>query len=408
MTRFGPILLGLALVAGAAPSFALLDKTAAWREEVILRSGEALVVDRTVAFGPDAFFRPGRGGISRLTLSFAWKGRKVSWRNEDPTLGSGVPLALDIAEGVPVLVLPVLGARACDAHGYPQDGLSALRWEGGKWVRANVKSLPSGIRVNLLQNVWSFAHEPPAKGLLVNARWKQQAEAGITGNQKQGYVVGERELSEHSCARIRPPPDPALDAATAEVLRAEQRAGTVLAQRTAFTTTAETVSAADLRQNLGTWRAVSWIAESCRDVVAEAESRNIHTVTPTSTSSHLSGYLVKLKPEGRIAFRDAVMTIGNIACGDSIILVVRRNAGDRVLVDRFDRSGRVIDATWVQLPGAAEAAAGPNAWAPIWNVSIQGGARLTIVLADYAYAGTMNEGGTLRRKAVYEARLPAI
>ena len=88
--------------------------------------------------------------------------------------------------------------------------------------------------------------------------------------------------------------------------------------------------------------------------------------------------------------------------------MVRRNAAERVLVDRFDRSGRVIDATWVQLPGAAEVSPNPGSWPPIWSVSIEGGSRLAIVLADYAYTRTMSEGGTLRRKAVYEVRLPAI
>jgi len=40
----------------------------------------------------------------------------------------------------------------------------------------------------------------------------------------------------------------------------------------------------------------------------------------------------------------------------------------------------------------------------IWNVSVQG-SQLTLTMADYAHPKWEQDGGTLRRKAVYEARL---
>jgi hypothetical protein len=86
-------------------------------------------------------------------------------------------------------------------------------------------------------------------------------------------------------------------------------------------------------------------------------------------------------------------------------VVFRHGVAERVLVTRFERSGKLVDASWVKLPGAAEVSSNPKAPPTIWNVRLSG-PQLTLTLADYAFDRYTTQGGILRRKAVYEARLP--
>jgi hypothetical protein len=333
------------------------------------------------------------------SLSFHWQGRRIRWTAEK-ALPNVLPFALDVVNGAPVVVMPIQGMRACHEFGYPHEGLAAWRHEGGKWARIGLKSLPPDLAVNLLQD-YSYR---PERGT-VTVEWKQQFDSRGKRGRASTVVEAARTEGEASCKRLRPAPDPALDEATRQVRQAEQAAKAVVAERIAFTATPETASAAELRASMGTWQEVSWVAESCRGIVQAVEPRRSYEIGPTSMRSQLSGYLVKLGADARLAFQDSQLTIGNIACDDRTVVVIRRNAGDRVLVDRFDHAGRLIDATWVQLPNAGEVVSDPNSWAPVWRVEVAG-SNLRITLADYAYTRTMTEGGTLRRKAVYEATLP--
>jgi len=392
------------LVAGANPIF---DRTTEWREQVALRTGEAIVVERSLTFGPDEWFRPGRGILRKQSASFRWQGRSVSWSTEEAAFFSVLPITLDIVDGAPVIVLPIRGWRACQAYDYPLESLAAFRERDGKWTPVGLKTLPPDLRVNLLQN---YSFRPEGSGV-VSVRQKQELDRIRYGDTPNGATLQEVSVAfgkhDSACRRMRPTPDPVLDAALLESVAAEKAATRVVADLTSSSTAPEVVSAADVRANMGQWHQVAWITDSCRDAVLRAEPQYHYDITPGSMRSNLVGYVIHLVPESpqaRIGLTDSHLALSSIACDERTIVVVRRDSGERVLLDRFDRAGKPIDATWVEMPRAAEFSRDGKLWAPVWNVSVSG-PKVAITLADYDYPQTMNLGGMLRKKAVYEVRL---
>lgn len=405
-------LLLLHMLSFAPPAAAVLglgEKSVAWREEVTLRSGAPLLVDRSVTFGPDEWFRAGRGPMKQQTMSFKHAGRTIKWENLQGY--AEVPAILDIVESAPVIVVAIGGWNNCLRYDFPRDGLVAWREERGKWARLDTAKLPPDLRVNLFASFTDLMRQPPAKGIVVNAAWKEQTGFRRESEGNDLATLSKRSAGgEQACAKLRPAPDPGLDAALRRVADAEKAAPIVIAARTALSTTTEQVSAAEVRATLGHWVTPAWVPEGCASMVKKVEARYSHTGDARTSRSELSGYMIELSAPGggadvRVIVPGSQPQLARLACADGTLLVVRRASADKLLVDRFDAAGAIVDATWVGLPRAAEAAIEPNTWPTLWTLDIAG-SELTVVLADYVYTRAMGQAGTLRRKATYTVALP--
>jgi hypothetical protein len=354
-----------------------------WREEVRLRTGETVMVDRSVGSGSP-------------TLSFKWKGRTIKSGDDLP----GLPHVIDIYDGVPVLVVPINGSEQCIKYGYPEDSLVAWRYEGGKWVR--MAAAPENVLVNLRKD-WP---ERDDDNEVVTIAWKQKNQGRNAGGPYGLPLAAYTAKFSEGCARL--PDAPARKAQTAvlarPVVRAEDAAAVVLAERVSFATAPEEVSGRDAMVNMGEWidNVPVWRTRRCANlfagfrVVNRQYPGNQHPATEVSLLLHAKVADPRIVVQGKPDY---------VFCDDRTIVVLRRGVAERMLVTRFDPKGTLIDAYRVQLPGLAELSAGAKEPPKIWNVSVEG-AQLTLTMADYAYKNWETDGGTLRRKAVYEARLP--
>lgn len=367
-----------------------------WKEEVRLRTGETVLLERSVGRGLGGRWQPGQGPVDAASISFKWGGKTIRWKLGDT---DGMPFVLDVFDGAPVLVMPVLGAAKCYEHGYPADGLLAWRHDGRKWIR--MASAPEGATINLRNGI----PERDDKAV-VTVQWKEQNQGARAGGPYGKPAAKFAASISETCARLPGTPNPEVDALMQPVIDAESSAPTVVAERVSFATTPETVTSADARKAMGEWidNANVWNAVACRNWIRGFTPRRR---PGPPAQQEISGYVIDLfakAPAPRIGVRSKP-ALSNLACEQGRILVVRRDTADRILVNRFDRAGRIVDATWIHLPGAAEAATDARVPPAIWNVATAG-STLRVTLADYAFNGDPTQGGTLRRKAVYEAPLP--
>jgi len=169
-----------------------------------------------------------------------------------------------------------------------------------------------------------------------------------------------------------------------------------------FATTAEVVSGLDARDAMGMWidNVPLWMTRKC-----SAMTRGFHLAhlnyPGSQGAAEVTINLWAKVPDPRIVVRGKP---AYVFCDERNIVVFRHGAGERMLVTRFDRAGTPVDAFRVQLPGVSEVSSDPKVPPTVWNVRFSG-SQLRLTLADYAYNGSETQGGTLRRKAVYEAEL---
>jgi hypothetical protein len=132
----------VALPAVGGPIF--FDRTVKWEEEVLLHSGETIVIKRTSLEGANlgasqvgptkeqsVSYRLGRRSVKFETGPFAWN--RI--------------MAFDLYDGVPVVALAVVGREECSRWEYPRHGLVIFEYRNGRWDRKD--AIPEGLRVNL-------------------------------------------------------------------------------------------------------------------------------------------------------------------------------------------------------------------------------------------------------------------
>jgi hypothetical protein len=350
-----------------------------WKEEVRLRTGQTVVLERSV----------GRSVAGRMK----WGGKTIRWTNGDVT---GWPYVIDIHEGAPVLITGIGGPESCLKYGYPADSLVAWRYDGRAWVR--MPKAPAGAIVNLRNG---FPEQDDNE--LVTVRWKEHNQGKNAGGPYGLPLAAHAAKFSEACPRLSSAPSPKTERLVDPIIRAEDAAATILAERVSFATTPEEVSGTDALGAMGDWidNVPVWMARKCRDSVQGFQPRFRHSPTvyePAGVTINLHARVA----DPRIVVRGK---IEYVFCDERTILVFRRGVADRYLVTRVEPSGRLVDASWVKLPGMSEVSAGTKDPPTIWNVRLAD-SQLTLTLADYVYPKWVQDGGSLRRKAVYEARLP--
>ena len=386
MFQWLAVFLALQACAGMPPS----EVTRHWQEEVALRTGETIVVDRSI--------RQGDRRLWNESVSFRWRGRTVSWQQAGPAFFDSSLLAIDVVDDAPIVIFPVTGVLACKAYDYPPEGIAAVREERGKWVPMGLRSLPPEIRVNLLREYGSRKSD---EGVITMARKAALAEHLTRIGQRGGTYgfplpeyVAEAGKRPDSCRSLKGwPPDSGLAASMRELKLVEEAATFVVAKLVSSEQERIPISAVPARGRFG----LTLVKDDCGDAVRDLETRG------QSFPATMVIQLAPGTPESRIGLSEGPLRLIAIGCDDQAIVLVRRSGIDRVLVHRFHRSGRPIDATWVELPGAREIT-GDGRYPPIRDLDVAG-TKVTLVFA--AFDRPLDKSSMVRKKTVYEATIGA-
>jgi len=138
----------LVLILGVSMNADATD-TSTWREEVLLHDGSKIIVERTVERG-------GRHEIGQKSpykeqrLSFTLPGTKqtITWEDhysEDIGTANFLPMALDIVDGIPHLVVHPMGCLSYNKWGRPNPPYVIFQYQGNEWTRIASPELPAAI-----------------------------------------------------------------------------------------------------------------------------------------------------------------------------------------------------------------------------------------------------------------------
>jgi len=136
--------------------------------------------------------------------------------------------------------------------------------------------------------------------------------------------------------------------------------------------------------------------------VKEVEPVNEWQGDSKRNSQRLVGYRLRLSGGGNVEIRSG-NALERVVCDQGNVFVILRPDGKSLMVHKFTGSGALVGATRIALPGAEKV--GQRRWGTLWEI-VPDKEKLNIVLADYAYARTMSDGGTLNRQQRYVAVLP--
>lgn len=148
-------LLKTLVIATAALQLTVCAKTVQWAEEVLLNTGETILVKRT-----DTYSRGGEPGnplamswgIGKREYAFSWKGKKYTYQAKRAFDGAMLIYA-DIADNSIAIVDTALN---CETMGYGE-----FRWRAGSWqLQHNVSKALVDQPRNLMSSFASQDGEP--------------------------------------------------------------------------------------------------------------------------------------------------------------------------------------------------------------------------------------------------------
>jgi LuxR family quorum-sensing transcriptional regulator LasR len=175
--------------------FGLFERTSSWKEEVVLSDNTSVWLEREIVRGPDAFFRPGRGGTSRSSMSGEIPGIgkiEFDWNTHE------VPISFDVIDGVPWVAIPIAGPDQCEKYGFPKESVIAFALRGKEWVNVPFQDAPKVLRYNILTS-------PPLNSKVARADYFEKK--STTYRKGPGQFLTEAYIPEpvqweHSCPRI--------------------------------------------------------------------------------------------------------------------------------------------------------------------------------------------------------------
>jgi len=393
----------------AEAGFPFLSETVSWDEDVLQTDGQVLSVHRTATYREDAYGRSGRGRLTEQTIRFSHNGQRIRWTNNDLWPIVYMPEILDIVNDMPVLVMPVVRWGPCEKYGFPQEGLVAFGYRKGRWDRIALSDLPKELRVNLLRSTHAIRYWDQYKGKRITPSDKKDLERSGWGATKQDQSISEASKFysgidiDDSCARMRPLPNPGLDALKKKNADAEREAQTIVATFTTSSTAPEKISADSFSKAKGQWTGFGYLAAACKGVVERVEGIREYR---DGGAWHLIGYTLVLTTGNlvpieqlNLTFFQAPTALESIACDERQIYTLKRLSREQLLLHRFLHTGSLIDAVRIILPGLPE-----GKWLELWEV-VPANAGLHISLGSYSYTGTANQGGILEQRLDYTTQL---
>jgi hypothetical protein len=122
--------------------------TARWREEVELVNGKMIVLERSATALSSGLPVSRRGPTTERRIVFP--DLRITWTGD----GSVVPLAVEVRDATPYIVINLRRREVCEQYGDPESSVIYLRWESNSWNRIPREAFPRGGKANLLINPW--------------------------------------------------------------------------------------------------------------------------------------------------------------------------------------------------------------------------------------------------------------
>jgi len=151
-----------------------------WKEEVLLKDGSVIVIERSQEYRRAG--EPGAGSgwlfdYARLKAQLPGYSEAILWE------GSVQPLVLDIHKsGQPYLLATIQTYRGRENYGVSEGTwYVGFTHEAGKWVRISLNQFPRDLRPNLLASTGElFITQREPSGSLVRLNTKQQLDSRPT------------------------------------------------------------------------------------------------------------------------------------------------------------------------------------------------------------------------------------
>lgn len=397
----------------AAVGFPFMSKTVSWNEEVSLSNGQLLLVHRDATYGPDEWGRSGRGRLKKQSIHFSLDGKKVKWENDDEWFFDYVPDILDIVGNTPILVMPVDRWGPCEKYDFPQEGFVAFAFKNEIWKRIPLVELPANLKVNLLRSTHDMRYGKAYKDKLITPQDKVRLESGAGwGGTKPGQPILEASkfyvAKEESCARIHPLPNPQLEEAAEQNIRAEMNAPVLTAKVKQSSGVPQTVTADDCQKARGNWTGSGYLRNNCKGIVEGIEY--IHQYGDGGARNTV-GYSLILKNGNQIPIKHTAIELAKVpalmevvVCGESDVFAIKRRDKEQLIVHRFTQTGNPIGALRVDLPDISQFMP-EGKWPTLWEVLVTKES-LTITLGNYSYTNTAGHGGVLEQQVTYTVQLP--
>jgi hypothetical protein len=437
----------LILLTSSITASAFSTRTEEWKEDALLHDGRIIKVDREVSWTFQLFY--GDGGSPGMFGSWPDKFRlkfihpdtqeTIKWQGEQYFN----PVLLDIVDGVPFLV--VRGRPNKDTekiYGCPELPYIYLRYEKnglwGKWVPVPVEQAPNVLQdANLSPDYPDFprktdpffekkhrdeygraSRDLSRDEVLRKIRYRERQSGGyfqakIPTTYDTWYRNSDSYKNERYAKDCRPPPlrpasSPIFEASKQRVNEAEQKAATISAVVESFSVRPEIVTQEDFSRSKGAWTGHGYLSNRCDGIVKRIEPLREYF---DNGGWHLTGAKLVLNSGEELPFQQTNLSKFQapsipqlVTCANNTIYTVSRPNKDNLLLHRFAYSGDVIDAFNIALPDVNKIVPGQG-WGDIWELMPEKG-HFSIVLADYTYTGTANQGGTIKRKQIYGLDLP--
>lgn len=128
---------------------------ASWSEDVLLHNGKLLVIQSEATRGNSGFPDSRRGVLQSYQIKFS--SPEAIWKTDSHA--GAVPIAIEIKDGVPYVVVLLYSCGFCGTYGDPDPSLVIWKW-GGKqgWERGAYADLPMGTRMNIIGMPWDQKH----------------------------------------------------------------------------------------------------------------------------------------------------------------------------------------------------------------------------------------------------------
>jgi hypothetical protein len=395
--------------------FGIGEETFSWKEEVVLLSGEVLLVERTLTRGPDEWWRKGWGNISYQTLSFSRKSLKYEWsaHGNDWPWGA-VPLVLEIINDAPVIIMPVSHWKPCSRYDFPQEGLVALRFNDNQWARMSFIDLPQNLKMNLLHSSRGVHSSPRYDTDRIEAKAKSIIERDNAKDvPRQGASFSEiirfYATGSDSCATMHPLPNPTLDALNQKITDAVLNAKVLEASLESSSNSPTNISPEEFRNTHGEWTGHGYLPQCCNDFIKgikpilqyrEGGGRSLvgHTIVLHN------GNDIPLQKPNIEGVHTMLGGLDLVICKNVTIYAIEQYLKDQIIVFRFSNSGSLIDAIRISLPNVAHFF--PDGTMPtIWEGFAEKD-QLVIVLARYSSSNTSDHSGILEQQVRYKINLP--
>ena len=145
---------------------------AEWTEEVKLSNGTMVTVSRKARAYSGGFPNSTRG--RNIDFEFRYPPLNLRWAATISPTFVRDPVAFDILDGVPYLVLYVGDREYCRGRPKTDYTTQFLRWANGQWVEVPQSQFPvDRVPMNLYARYWGHSTADDAKGLV---SWVDKAE----------------------------------------------------------------------------------------------------------------------------------------------------------------------------------------------------------------------------------------